>query len=297
MKTCCNNINTYKLDGSLCLSETLDCGQSFRWKCDENGKWSGVIGNSAVTLWIDGSTLFSQGAKDRETIENYLDLETDYEKLKKEYSKYPPLKDAIDYCGGIRILKQDFFEALITFILSQNNNIPRIKGLVESLCLNFGEKIEDNIFAFPSCDTLSQLTEEDLSVIKCGFRARYIIDASKKVKQGVINPHCIKDMTLDEAEKYLCQIVGVGKKVADCTLLFGLYKTDAFPVDVWIKRALNIFFPQGFPKELESTSGIAQQFLFHYIRTAPQTENLRQEEKRLRQLEKENKKAKKAVTL
>ena len=287
------NTFSHKLEGEISLPETLDCGQSFRWKEISPGKWQGIIRKDIVTLSIEDGILKAEGVSDEEALINYLDLKTDYVKLKESYKRYEPLKNAIDYCPGVRILKQDFFETLITFILSQNNNIPRIKGLVEALCRKYGEKIGEDAYAFPTCEVLANTTVEDIALIKCGFRAKYILDAAQKVYSGEIDPKLIPAMDLEEAEKYLCQIKGVGKKVADCTLLFGCYKLDAFPVDVWIKRALNIFFPEGFPEDIKETSGIAQQYLFHYIRTSPQCEELRAEERRLRAEEKELKKKKK----
>lgn len=287
------NAFLHKLEGELSLPETLDCGQSFRWKEIQPDVWQGIVGKEVITLFIDGENLNICGTENPDAILNYLDLTTDYEELKKQYSRYAPLKDAIAYCPGIRILRQDFFETLITFILSQNNNIPRIKGLVEALCRKYGERIGEDAYAFPACEVLANSSIEEISLIKCGFRAKYIFDAATKVYTGEIDPKAIYSMPLEEAEDYLCQIKGVGKKVADCTLLFGIHKLDAFPVDVWIKRALNIFFPEGFPEDIKETSGIAQQYLFHYIRTAPQVEPMRREEKRLRELEKEEKKKKK----
>lgn len=294
MKT--KTISFYSFDktDNLSLSQTLDCGQCFRWHIDENSKWHGIIGKNAITLYIDGENLIALGAENEKQIFDYFDFNLNYKKLKNELSLYPPLKSALNYAEGIRILRQDFFETLITFILSQNNNIPRIKGLVEALCSNFGEPIGDGIFAFPSCEKLSQLTVEDLSIIKCGFRARYIIDAANKVNHGIVNYELLSSLPLEKAEEHLMKIVGVGKKVADCTLLFGCHRLDAFPVDVWIKRALHNFFPNGLDQKLSPIGGIAQQFLFHYIRTSPETENIRLEEKRLRQEEKQLKKEKKA---
>ena len=287
------NAFLHKLEGEISLPETLDCGQSFRWKEIESGVWQGIVGKEIITLSIDGENLKISGTENPDAVLNYLDLTTDYRKLKEQYIRYKPLKDAIAYCPGIRILRQDFFETLITFILSQNNNIPRIKGLVEALCRKFGEKIGEDAYAFPSCEVLANSTVEEISSIKCGFRAKYILDAAVKVYTGEIDPDKIYSMSLSEAEDYLCRIKGVGKKVADCTLLFGIHRLDAFPVDVWIKRALNIFFPKGFPEDINETAGIAQQYLFHYIRTAPEAEPMRLEEKRLRELEKEEKKKKK----
>ncbi|MEG1972734.1 MAG: DNA glycosylase [Oscillospiraceae bacterium] len=281
----------------LSLSETLDCGQCFRWHSGENGEWMGIIGKNNIRLNLIDGALYVSGAENPEQIYDYFDFKSNYNEIRKELNEYPPLKNAIAYTSGIRILRQDFFETLITFILSQNNNIPRIKGLVEALCRSFGEKIGDELFAFPDAVTLAGLSEERLSQIKCGFRSRYIIDAARKVNQGIINPAIAADLPLEEAEDYLCQIVGVGKKVADCTLLFGLNRLDAYPVDVWIKRAQKNFFPQGLPLELSPIAGIAQQFLFNYIRTSPDTEYIRQAEKEEKRIEKEIKAKKKAVKI
>lgn len=286
-----SNSFIFKDTEGLNLLETLDCGQCFRWHMDENGNWKGIIGKSCINLNLSCGVLYTDGGESREQLEDYFDFNLNYTAIKEALNEYPTLKNAISYSSGIRILKQDFFETLITFILSQNNNIPRIKGLVEALCHNFGEQIGDNLYAFPDDVTLAGSTEEEIAKIKCGFRARYIIDAARKVNQGIVNPVIAAALPLEEAENYLSQIVGVGKKVADCTLLFGLHRLDAYPVDVWIKRAQKNFFPNGLPLELTPIAGIAQQFLFNYIRTAPETEYIRIAEKELKKAEKERKKA------
>ena len=257
---------TIKLD-DFDLDETLDCGQAFRFTKEPDGSYKGFATNKFIHIskCDDGFTL--EGDGDEEFWLDYLDAKTDYGELKNSYSTEKTLKSACEYASGIRLLRQDAFESLISFIISQNNNIPRIKGIIGRLCENFGEKTE-NGYAFPTFEDLSAVTVDDLAIIRSGFRAKYIVDAVAKIKNGEINLEEIKAMPIDEARKSLMTIKGVGPKVAECVLLYGMHRTEAFPVDVWIKRVMEEYYPGGFPKEFASTAGIAQQYLFHYIRTA-----------------------------
>ena len=270
------------------LAKTLDCGQCFRWELKDD-KWQGVIANKVIKVSLDGEFLVCEGDISEEQLLTYFDLNTDYEAMEQNFLKYESLKAALDYAGGIRILQQDSFEATITFILSQNNNISRIKGLVARLCENFGEPIGDGIFSFPTKEQLEFVTEEQLGVVRSGFRAKYIVDAVARINSGEVNLQEILTLPLPEAEKELMKIKGIGIKVADCALLFGFHRLEAFPVDVWIKRALKFFFKDGFPAELEPVQGYAQQLLFHYIRTSPDTEGYRQAERDEKKAEKESK--------
>ena len=154
---------------------------------------------------------------------------------------------------------------MVSFIISANNNIPRIKGIVDRLCETFGEG-ESGQKSFPSAEKLSTLTVEDLAPLRSGFRAKYIIDAAKKVANGSINLEKLKNCDSDSAREKLMEIYGVGEKVADCTLLFGLSHINVCPKDVWIKRALSVLYDGKFPKCAESYAGIAQQYLFFYAR-------------------------------
>lgn len=257
--------NVYPFD----LAQTLDCGQSFRWVENADGSFSGVVKDTVATVYYsDGVlTVESEKEEDEKLWRDYFDLDLDYGKIKDMLSKmHPVLADASGYAGGIRILNQEPFEALITFIISQNNNIGRIKGIVERLCENFGEKIDDTHYAFPSAQKLASLTPEDLAPIRAGFRHRYIIDASKRVASGEIDLEKLRTMEYNDAQKELMKITGVGVKVADCVLLYGLHRLESFPLDVWMKRALSVLFEGYKGDEFGLYGGIAQQYIFHYSR-------------------------------
>ena len=250
------------------LKQTLDCGQAFRWAQDENGVWSGIAGGRFIKLYESGNDIVIKNSSRKDFDEfwkNYFDLERDYGSIIKKFSADKTLKTACAYSSGIRILNQDPWEALCSFIISQNNNIPRIKGIIDRLCLNFGDKTE-NGYTFPSAEKISSLTPDDLAVIRSGFRAKYIIDAAKKVSSGEINLESLKNLNYADAQKELLKIKGVGPKVADCALLYGCGHIKAFPKDVWIKRALEEFFEGKIPQCAEEYAGIAQQYIFYYIR-------------------------------
>ena len=173
----------------------------------------------------------------------------------------------MEYGRGIRILRQDGWEALCSFIISQNNNIPRIKKIIENMSKTFGEKIGDDLYAFPTAKALYEAGEDKIFELKTGFRAKYIYDAAKKVANGEIDLSLIDKMPTKDALEYLMQIKGVGLKVASCALLFGFNKTDAFPVDVWVKRVLEKYYPNGLDLDnLGDYAGMIQQYLFYYER-------------------------------
>lgn len=268
-----NGIKVYPVK-DLDLAQTLDCGQSFRWKEQEDKSFKGVAYNKAVTMKLEGETLYIDNAtkEDFEKIwKTYLDLDLDYGKIRKEISKiHPVLNEAAKYAPGIRILRQEPYEALCTFIISQNNNIKRIKGIIERLCENFGEKLESGEFAFPTAEKIASLSEEDLSPLRAGFRNKYIIDGARKVALGEVNLEICKTLPYEEARAELMKIKGVGVKVADCTLLFGMHRIEAFPIDVWMKRAMEILFPDMTGEDFGEYAGIAQQYIFHYSRMHPE---------------------------
>lgn len=180
------------------------------------------------------------------------------------------LKEAAKYAPGIRILRQEPYEALCTFIISQNNNIKRIKGIVQRLCENFGEEISPGDFAFPTPQKMAELSADDLAPLRAGFRNRYLIDAAQKVYSGEVDLESCRTLDYEQARKELMKITGVGVKVADCTLLFGLHRIEAFPVDVWMKRAMDKLFPGMMPSDFGDCAGIAQQYIFHYSRMHPE---------------------------
>ena len=262
------NIELHDADNFI-LSQTLDCGQAFRWTETEPDTWLGVAFGKALKIGFkDGIiTLYDTTEEDFLNIwKGYFDLDRNYADILKTLSENEVLKAAGEYAGGIRILKQEPWEALCSFIISQNNNIPRIKGIVERLCQNFGEEIGDGLYSFPSATKIAALSLEDLSVLRSGFRAKYILDAARKVASGEIVLEKLIDMPIDEARAVLVKIYGVGEKVADCTLLFGLSHIEAFPKDVWIKRAVAKLFDGVLPECAMDYAGIAQQYIFHYAR-------------------------------
>lgn len=251
------------------LAQTLDCGQAFRWIKDDSDCWHGIVENRILKIKQNDTGLLFYNTT-QEEFDNfwrdYFDLDRNYGEIIEKISFHPVLKEATAMCGGIRILKQKPFETLCSFIISQNNNIPRIKGIIDRLCQNFGKEIDGN-YTFPDAKTLSKLSLEDLAPLRSGFRAKYILDAAQKCANGEIDFEKIYTLPLDEARAELMKIKGVGPKVADCTLLFGFYKTDAFPQDVWIKRAMLKLFDGKLPDCAIENAGIVQQYIFHYART------------------------------
>lgn len=256
----------------LDLAQTLDCGQSFRWVETDSGFY-GIAYDREVVMRLEGENLYIDNCDENEfknIWKDYLDLDLDYGKIREELSKiHPILKEAGEYASGIRILQQEPWEALCTFIISQNNNIKRIKGIVARLCESFGEKVGSG-YSFPSAEKLAGLEPDDLAPLRAGFRNKYIIDAARKVADGEVNLEICRTLPYDEARAELMKIKGVGVKVADCALLFGLHRIEAFPVDVWMKRALEKLFPDMTPSDFGECAGIAQQYIFHYSRMHPE---------------------------
>lgn len=257
--------NVYPFD----LEQTLDCGQSFRWVKNDDDSFTGVAYGKVVTAsYSDGVlAITGDGDLDEKLWRRYFDLDLDYADIKSKLSSmHPVLLEASEYAGGIRILNQEPFEALITFIISQNNNISRIKGIVNRLCENFGEKIDDKHYSFPTAQRLAVLSVDDLAVIRAGFRHRYIIDAAQRVASGEIDLEKLRKIDYEYAQKELMKITGVGVKVADCVLLYGLHRLESFPLDVWMKRAMVVLFDGMKGDEFGEYGGIAQQYIFHYSR-------------------------------
>lgn len=263
----------FKNVNDLDLAQTLDCGQSFRWEQQENGDFKGVAFNREVTVRLIGSDFHIIGGKeeDSELWSEYFDLDFNYAAVRDELAALSGvLKSAASYAPGIRILKQDSWEALCSFIISQNNNIPRIKGIIKRLCENFGDKTVEGGCTFPDARRLAELSVEDLSPLRSGFRAKYLIDAAQKVASGEVNLDDIKTMPTDEARRALMMIKGVGPKVAECALLYGMHRLECFPMDVWMKRAMAVLLPEFGVEDLGDYAGIAQQYIFHYSRMHPE---------------------------
>ncbi len=256
----------------LSLPETLDCGQCFRWKPNEEGSWHGVV--KGVHRFIkpekNGITILGADEDEFDSIwYDYFDFGRDYDMLKTDFSSNDMLRDACTFAPGIRVLRQEPWEAFITFIISQNNNIARIKGIVERICTAFGEEIEEGVYAFPTPEVLAKIPTERFTELGCGYRAEYLSSASKEVYEGTLDLESLKTAPITEARERLLKIHGVGPKVADCVLLYGLGRVERCPADVWMKRVLNALGGE-MPECVSNYAGIAQQFLFHYARNYPE---------------------------
>lgn len=251
------------------LPHTLDCGQAFRWEENDDGSWQGVAFGKLLKLkkTEDGTVILYNTSK--EAFENiwkdYFDLNRDYNEIITAVSGNDILKSACQYGKGIRVLNQEPWETLCSFIISQNNNIKRIKGIISRLCANFGEE-KNGYYTFPTAEKIAKLTLEDLAVLRSGFRAKYILDAAIKVSNSEVDLNALKNMSVDQAREELMKIKGVGPKVADCALLFSHKHIEAFPKDVWIKRAMEKLFGGELPKEAVQYAGIIQQYIFFYAR-------------------------------
>lgn len=253
----------------LDLGKTFACGQAFRIDETADG-FAGVVRGRVLRIRADEGRYIFRGigaAEFDRVVRPYLDLDRDYAAIEATFAEDPVLRTAARYGRGIRILRQEPFETLITFIFSQNNNIPRIRGMVRRLCENFGDRLEDGFYAFPRPQRLAALTADDLAPVRAGFRARYVIDAARRVCDGSLPLELLPSLPYPQARRLLMNVCGVGAKIADCVLLFGAGRMEAFPVDVWIKRACEQFYPGGQPPNFGPYAGIAQQYLFYYVRS------------------------------
>jgi len=256
------------------LYKTFECGQCFRWSADNNGVYTGVAYGKAVKLRKNGKSIFiTCSVSDfNEIWIKYFDLKRDYAVIRKQLCIDDFMKTATEFGEGIRILRQDKWEALCSFIISQNNNISRIKKIIASLCRWYGDDIcfeGERFYSFPSAVVLSGLNISDLADLRCGYRAGYILSAAKAVASGEINLNNIAVCSQEKARFELKKLYGVGDKVADCVMLFGLHNLDVFPLDVWMKRAVAKYYGPGFDPDIFSPyAGIAQQYIFHFIRNS-----------------------------
>jgi len=251
---------------SFDLGGTLLSGQCFRWEQDGEG-YSGIAFGRRVKITQRGCSLEIDGDDDEKLWRSYLDLDTDYDAIREEVTAFEPrLVQAAKKCGGVHILRQDPWEALCSFIISQNNNIPRIRLIISHLCELCAVPAIGGGWAFPSAAEVSRLTEEQFKKIGCGYRAGYLVSVSRAVANQEFLLEPLAKAPVDEARQALMSLHGVGPKVADCVMLFGLHRLEAMPRDVWIKRALE--------NDLRGTrlgesryAGVAQQYIFEYIRS------------------------------
>ncbi len=254
-------------EAELSPYKTFECGQCFRWNDDGSGAYVGVASGRAARVYAaDGAARIECADGDLDFWRVYLDMDTDYAAARESVMIGDYLTECAEYGAGIRILRQDKWEALCSFIISQCNNIPRIKGIVEKLCALFGEAFDTPWgvrYSFPPASRVALLEEPELAPLRAGYRAAYIIGAARAVASGVVDLEYAASLCGNEARKYLKGLNGVGDKVANCAVLFGLHRMDAFPVDVWIKRALKEHMPAGFdPASLGEYAGLAQQYMF-----------------------------------
>lgn len=255
------------------ITQIFDCGQTFRFNPDDNGRISGVAYNKKISFKQVDDTLYIYNITNDEyesTWKHYLSLDLDYNQIKQEiiqrFHHNPIIISAIEYGHGIRVLRQEPWEMICSFIISQNNNIPRIKKIVSSMAEVYGEQI-DGGYAFPTPEVLYNAGIDKLKELKMGFRAKYIYDAAERILNGKLKIDEIKQCDTHTAMQKLQEVKGIGPKVASCILLFGFDKTDVFPVDVWIKRVLEKYFPDGIDiSELGRYAGLAQQYLFYFER-------------------------------
>ena len=265
---------------TISLEKSFDCGQCFRFDSVSVFNHKTEVGGVAYDRYVifaqdNENELYIYGATKEDYYniwERYLSLDVDYEKKHQSLKalKNSHLDKAISLGNGIRILRQDSWEALCSFIISQNNNIPRIKKIISSLCQKYGSKIEflgQVHYSFPTYKSLYEAGVDEIFDLKTGFRAKYIFDACKTLLENEDFLQSVRQLDFSSAEELLCTIKGVGKKVAGCVLLFGFDRGEGFPVDVHIKRTLEKYFPSGLDISLLGDSaGLCQQYLFYYER-------------------------------
>jgi N-glycosylase/DNA lyase len=259
-------------------AQTFDCGQCFRFN-EASGGIEGTAFGRFIRIEQSGDEVRLIGVCEsdyNEIFARYLGLSEDYGAIRADIGERmggygDVIFSAMECASGIRILHQDAWEAVASFIISQNNNIPRIKKIIENMSAGLGDAFVGfdggTHYAFPSAEQILAAGEEGLAPFKMGFRARYLIDAAKKYLSGEVDFAKIEKADADEAQKALMSICGVGPKVASCALLFGFHKLEFFPVDVWIKRVLAKYYPGGIDiSSLGAYAGVAQQYLFYYER-------------------------------
>ena len=277
-----NNLDSFE------LKDIFECGQCFRWNSIGKNAYIGVIKSGILKVTEVGKTITFEGILEGDInsiVYEYFDLGTDYKSYKEEFSKVDEnMEIAVKYGSGIRILKQDLWEMIISYIISANNNIPRIKGIIERISNKVGTQIEwrgTKYHLFPTVEQLSTLSVEDLRALGTGFRDKRIFTTCKMIKEGTIDLRAlVKISDLNILRDELLKLDGVGKKVADCIMLFSLHRFDSFPIDVWVRRVMNTLYI----KEKDETKvdkkqilkkaeelfgnncGLAQQYLFYWAR-------------------------------
>ncbi len=270
------------------LEDIFECGQCFRWNKEENGSYTGVFGNNVINVEKKENKVIFKGVCEgniKDICTKYFDLDRDYTKIREELSKIDEnLKISVEYGKGIRILNQDLWETIISFIISANNNIPRIKGIIERLSKKYGNKIVydgKEYYTFPSPKQLKDVTVSDFRELGLGFRDIRLYETTKMILNEDVSLEKIENMKTEEAREELLKLSGVGPKVADCILLFSTLKRfDVFPIDVWVRRVMNDLYirkedeTKVSKKEIQELAdtkfgnlqGLAQQYLFYWKR-------------------------------
>jgi len=250
------------------IEHILDCGQIFRYKKRDNG-YIIYAKDQKIEVYCQkvGYKIIAQNL---EFVKKYFDLYNNYANIKADLLKSNLTTKAINYGYGIRILNQDPLEMLISFIISANNNIPRIKKIIDNLCTKVGENMGD-YFAFPTLEELVTLTEQDFKELGCGYRSAYLVATINKLYEG-FDLEELYNLDTVQARQKLMSLKGVGRKVADCILLFAYHKTDVFPTDTWIVKLYKdifkeekpaLFVSNYFTKLFDVNSGYAQQYLYY----------------------------------
>ena len=267
------------------LRETLASGQAFRWRRRQN-QWFGVIQDHWVKASSSSKTLIlstNHPQPDWKLLKHYFQTDVDLDKIIRQFPSDPPLQNALAHCRGLRLLRQDPWEMLASFILSSNKQIPHIAQIIEALCRCFQQptpvpKGEPSAWQFPPPEAIADTSERRLRRLKMGYRAPYLREAAKAAAERFVDLTALDKLPYSAAKETLIQLPGVGPKIADCVLLFAYGKQEAFPMDVWVKRALEELYFQGqrMPQARLQTfaaqhfapfNGYAQQYLFHFMRT------------------------------
>lgn len=259
-------------EDDFAVKKIFDCGQCFRWNEKEDGSYIGVAMGKAARVRESGGGIIISGTKSdfNDVWRDYFDLDRSYKAMRESVCTDDYMRLCSDFGAGIRILRQDRWEALCSFIISQCNNIPRIKGIVERLCEAYGDEIDfegQKYYSFPSPERIAVLSAEDLAFLRSGYRAPYIVNAAREIAEGRLDLEKVALLPYAESKKRLMELNGVGEKVANCVILFGLRTPSAFPIDTWIKKALREHYPDGLDTGIfGENAGLAQQYMFYYER-------------------------------
>lgn len=278
-----NNVKSFN------LKHIFECGQCFRWNENEDGSYTGIVGKNVIKISMINNNIIvkSYGEDDLQKLFNfYFDMETNYEEIKEKLRKIDNyMVTSIQHGEGIRILNQDLWETIISFIISANNNIPRIKGIIEKMSKKYGDEIvwnNEKYYTFPTVNQLSKASVEDLRKLGLGFRDVRIFETTRMIRENQINLEKLhEEKNTNIVRDDLLQLSGVGPKVADCILLFSTLKRfDVFPIDVWVRRVMNELYIKNedetkvskkqileiAEEKFGNLCGMAQQYLFYWKR-------------------------------